>query len=305
MSKKLREADENKARLGEVSVNFQGHTNTRDLQDNAAKKYVSSRFSLSISSKGIKNTCNKNDISVVACGYIIPRFCSLFDSVEASLLRKPSYTRFIALADNFNRETGVAEPREKRETSNFLNNVLQSKPWKVLYDFLKQKGHPFANTPTIFRYWVEQLWFMHYSRARGRPDTSGFEHVFMGEEKNNEISGLHSWIRFYMLEKNATENFDYKGFIIKRGKVMASVKFTWKGDLKRSGSLLIGTSPEFDLALYTLCFLSRRGRQQCQVEIDGCPLYITSYELRQNNKVFIGSIFPTAGPLTEQCRRNG
>ncbi|KAE9419064.1 hypothetical protein Angca_005113 [Angiostrongylus cantonensis] len=269
MSRKLREADENKARLGEVSVNFQGHTNTRDLQDNAAK--------------------------------------NLFDRVDASLLRKSSYTQFIALTDNFNRETGVAEPRvsEKREISNFLNNVLQSKPWKMLYDFLKQKGHPFANTPNIFRYWVEQLWFMHYSRARGRPDTSGFEHVFMGEEKNNEISGLHNWIRFYILENNATENFDYKGFIIRRGNVMASVKFTWKGDLKRSGSLLIGTSPEFDMALYTLCFLSRRGRQQCQVEIDGCPLYITSYELRQNNKVFIGSIFPTAGPLTEQCRRNG
>uniref|UniRef100_A0A0K0DA69 Endoribonuclease n=1 Tax=Angiostrongylus cantonensis TaxID=6313 RepID=A0A0K0DA69_ANGCA len=262
MSRKLREADENKARLGEVSVNFQGHTNTRDLQDNAAK--------------------------------------NLFDRVDASLLRKSSYTQFIALTDNFNRETG-----EKREISNFLNNVLQSKPWKMLYDFLKQKGHPFANTPNIFRYWVEQLWFMHYSRARGRPDTSGFEHVFMGEEKNNEISGLHNWIRFYILENNATENFDYKGFIIRRGNVMASVKFTWKGDLKRSGSLLIGTSPEFDMALYTLCFLSRRGRQQCQVEIDGCPLYITSYELRQNNKVFIGSIFPTAGPLTEQCRRNG
>ncbi|KAJ1347003.1 Poly(U)-specific endoribonuclease [Parelaphostrongylus tenuis] len=107
----------------------------------------------------------------------------------------------------------------------------------------------------------------------------------MGEEKNNEISGLHNWIRFYMLERNASENFDYKGFVIKRGKVMASVKFTWKGVPKRSGSLLIGTSPEYDLALYTLCFLSRRGREQCQVEIDGCPLSITSYEITQNNKV--------------------
>lgn len=66
---------------------------------------------------------------------------------------------------------------------------------------------------------------------------------------------------------------------------MAAVKFTWKGEMKRSGSFLVGTSPEFDMALYTICFLSRRGRQTCDVEIDGCPLQITSYDLLQNNKV--------------------
>ncbi|KJH41965.1 endoribonuclease XendoU [Dictyocaulus viviparus] len=272
MSKKLRDVDENKVRPGQVSINFQGHTRTSDLQDNALKK--------------------------------------LFENVHPSLLNRPSYNQFIALADNFNRETGVLEPRvsteeDRRETSRFLSTVLQSKPWKILYEFLKQKGHPFAKTPAIFRFWITQLWFSHYSRAYGRADTSGFEHIFMGEEKNKEISGLHNWLRFYMLEKNVTEDFDYKGFIIKRGNVMAAVKFTWKGDLKRSGSLLIGTSPEFDMALYTLCFLSRRGRQECKIELDGCPISITSYELIQNNKVFIGTIFPTAGPLTNQCRLNG
>ncbi|KAK6040068.1 endoribonuclease XendoU, partial [Cooperia oncophora] len=234
----------------------------------------------------------------------------LFVKVDESLFKKPSYRQFLALADNFNRETGNAEPRvsvteEKRETSTFLTTVLESKPWKALYEFLHRKGHPFASSPIVFRYWIAQLWFVHYSRARGKADTSGFEHVFMGEEKNREISGLHNWLRFYTLERNATENFDYKGFVIKRGTVMASVKFTWKGDLKRSGSILIGTSPEYDMALYTLCFLSRRGRDQCEVEIDGCPLAITSFDIIQNNKVFIGSIFPTAGALTEKCRRLG
>ncbi|XGW25140.1 hypothetical protein V3C99_006501 [Haemonchus contortus] len=270
MSKKLRDADENKASRGQIQVNFQGHTSTRDTSDNAPHRF--------------------------------------FDKVDGRLLEKPSYKQFLALADNFNRHTGTTEPRvsvaeEKRETSTFLTTVLESKPWKVLYRYLNQKGHPFAVSPLVFRYWIAQLWFVHYSRARGRADTSGFEHIFMGEEKNNEISGLHNWLRFYTLEKNKTEHFDYKGFIIKRGNVMASLKFMWGDDLKRSGSLLIGTSPEYELALYTLCFLARRGRDQCEVEIDGCPLLITSFDIVQNNKVFIGSIFPTAGKLTEQCRR--
>ncbi|EYC10775.1 hypothetical protein Y032_0053g2290 [Ancylostoma ceylanicum] len=84
-------------------------------------------------------------------------------------------------------------------------------------------------------------------------------------EKRGEVSGLHNWVRFYELERNSTKQFEYKGFIVKRGEVMASLKFTWKGALKKSGSLLVGTSPEYDMALYTMCFLSRRGKELCEV----------------------------------------
>lgn len=42
-------------------------------------------------------------------------------------------------------------------------------------------GHPYAKDMATLKRRVEQLWFEHYSRARGLPDTSGFEHVFMGE----------------------------------------------------------------------------------------------------------------------------
>lgn len=171
-----------------------------------------------------------------------------------------------------------------------------------LYNWFKAKGHPIATSPQVFRFWIGQLWFSHYSRALGRPDTSGFEHVFIGEAKNGEISGMHNWVRFYVLENNRTENFDYKGFTVKRFNIMAALKFTWDGLLKRAGSILIGTSPEFDMALYTMCFLSRRGRETCDVEFDGCPLQITSFEIMQQNKVYIGSIYPTAGRITDQCR---
>lgn len=66
------------------------------------------------------------------------------------------------------------------------------------------------------RKWLKQLWFDHYSRARGQADTSGFEHVFVGEAKNGEVSGMHNWVRFYFLERNSSEEFDYRGFLVKR-----------------------------------------------------------------------------------------
>ncbi|KAK6014516.1 endoribonuclease XendoU [Ostertagia ostertagi] len=200
MSKKLRDADENKASRGQIHVNFQGHTTTRDQSDNAAGR--------------------------------------LFIKVDESLLEKPSY-----------KQRRVKRPRFSLRYSN-------QSPGKCSTSFFIEKDTHSLRVPIVFRYWIAQLWFVHYSRARGKADTSGFEHVFMGEEKNRADHVCTIGLRFYTLEKNATENFDYKGFVIKRG-----------------------------------------------VEIDGCPLAITSFDIVQNNKVFIGSIFPTAGPLTEQCRR--
>lgn len=98
---------------------------------------------------------------------------------------------------------------------------------------------------------------------------------------------------------------------------MTAVKYSWHDQVKKSGSFLIGSSPEFDMALYTFCYLTRRGgRNTCNVsvnndrivfifqfEIDGCQLSITSYELIQRQMIFIGTIYPSAGRMTDECRR--
>lgn len=34
--------------------------------------------------------------------------------------------------------------------------------------------------------------------------------------KNGDVSGMHSWLRFYLLERNASQQFDYRGYTIKR-----------------------------------------------------------------------------------------
>ena len=43
-------------------------------------------------------------------------------------------------------------------------------------------------------------------------DSSGFEHVFVGETRGKqEVIGFHNWIQFYLQEK--AKNVDYKGFM--------------------------------------------------------------------------------------------
>ena len=41
-------------------------------------------------------------------------------------------------------------------------------------------------------------------------DSSSFEHVFVGEGREDEFIGLHNWIQFYLQEKAG--NIDYHGY---------------------------------------------------------------------------------------------
>jgi poly(U)-specific endoribonuclease len=128
----------------------------------------------------------------------------------------------------------------------------------------------------------------------------------VGELDGDKVDGLHNWIRFYVLEKNASEHFDYRGFVVKRSvsvffyfscpegrghifgynrkiphlfsttpfiqNILGAFKFTWKDELKPTGSFLLGTSPEFEMAVDTLCFLLKRGRNRCKVQFSSFPL---------------------------------
>ncbi|CEF71104.1 Poly(U)-specific endoribonuclease [Strongyloides ratti] len=260
--------DYNAARSNEVELNYQTHTTTRDNQGFA--KYP------------------------------------LFTRVDPNILTKPTFKAFLQLMDNYNPEVGYEEkvtPTELYETDLFLDLITNTTIGKEFYMFLYQKQHPCAVDINNYIGCLKHLWFGRYSRARGVMDSSGFEHVFMGELKNGEVSGLHNWFRFAYLESTSNKNkFDYKGYLVKRFGLMASVKYTWLGYYKKAGSFFISTSPEFDFFTYTLCFLFRRGNSGCNVKINGCPASITAYELIQNNNIYIGSLFPNIKEMTEECK---
>lgn len=80
---------------------------------------------------------------------------------------------------------------------------------------------------------VYDCWFAPYRRVKSN-DSSGFEHVFVGEEKNGKITGLHNWIQYYVEEKKG--NIDYLGWIGKQDQDngddvnLVSVAFAWADD---------------------------------------------------------------------------
>ncbi|XP_071836270.1 poly(U)-specific endoribonuclease-B-like isoform X1 [Apostichopus japonicus] len=196
----------------------------------------------------------------------------LFLNVNEDKLKKlPTFKAFIALLDNYATETGVPEevtPQEEKENRHFLEEIMKTKVMKKCHEYLVKKQLA-SNDVSQFKQQLYDLWFKLYRRTRGmrEADSSGFEHVFVGECRGgtDEVIGFHNWIQYYLEEKRG--NVDYQGWIRPRGKKsrssatdshsqLISIQFTWKSDTKPVGSSFIGTSPEFEVALYTLVFFA-------------------------------------------------
>ncbi|KAM6330787.1 uridylate-specific endoribonuclease-like [Alca torda] len=205
----------------------------------------------------------------------------LYKYVNEELFSKPTYASFIKLLDNYQRATGREEDvtaEELREQDNFLREVMKTELMKKLFAFLHKKKLNRYGSEQEFVADLKEMWFGLYSRGDGEQDSSGFEHVFSGEVKKGKVSGFHNWIRFYLLEKQGAVNYfshNFEGPWDTYPDVLG-LQFSWDGFYKEVGSAFIGSSPEFEFGLYTLCFIARPGRA-CHLSLGGYSLSIQTY----------------------------
>lgn len=227
---------------------------------------------------------------------------NLFSWLDDDVLTKPTYSRFCALLDNYNPHQGYKEvvtEQDKHEEVAFIEEIARTAPIKYLHRYLVLKGVS-SQDYDDFKTMLKSLWFNLYGRCGNSSSSSAFEHVFVGEIKGqrqgeNEVSGFHNWIQFYLEE--AKGNVDYQGYIFPRRRgespdsetQLLTIQFEWHGVLKSVSSSLIGVSPEFELALYTLCFFM--GGEDNRVDIGPYTVNVKCYRMG-NNK--IGSAFPIA-----------
>jgi hypothetical protein len=136
----------------------------------------------------------------------------------------------MALYDNYAAAVETPEQvtnQELAEENAYVDAIMRTDVMRTAHRFLAQKGNSskfkvaeslnnarwlgLADTNTDrFKQVIKNLWFGMYSRAPGSQGSSGFEHVFLGEQKNG-ISGLHSWLRYN--QEEASGNMEYLGFI--------------------------------------------------------------------------------------------
>jgi poly(U)-specific endoribonuclease len=227
----------------------------------------------------------------------------LFSRVSPHALNRPTYKLFQALLDNYTANTGVSETMssdQKIDTYAFLKAIMQTAPMQFCHKYLLAKrAKDVPEDPSDFITLMFKIWFELYNRDSNR-DSSGFEHVFVGEVKDDKISGFHNWIRFYLEEQKG--EWDYRGYVKPKSRSneetnsddhVLSLQFRWQGVEKFVGTSFIGVSPEFEFAVYTACFLL--GEEDNEIVLktgtDEFHLNIRCYKIA-NDK--IGTAFPEA-----------
>uniref|UniRef100_A0A803PN21 EndoU domain-containing protein n=1 Tax=Cannabis sativa TaxID=3483 RepID=A0A803PN21_CANSA len=224
---------------------------------------------------------------------------SLFNWLSEDVFRKPTFSRFCSLLDNYNPNAGIKEvvtSEERQEQAAFIEEISRTAPIRYLHKYLSSKGIVSRNLQE-FKQLMTSLWFDLYGRCGTSGSSSAFEHVFVGEVKQrgeHEISGFHNWLQFYLEE--AKGRVDYQGYIFprRRGETpdsetqLLTIQFEWNGILKAVSSTLVGVSPEFEIALYSLCFFV--GGEDNHVQLGPYSVNIKCYRLGNN----IGSAFPVS-----------
>ncbi|GAB4834660.1 hypothetical protein Ancab_032923 [Ancistrocladus abbreviatus] len=224
---------------------------------------------------------------------------NLFTWLGDDVLPRPTFSRFCSLLDNYNPIQGYKEEvtnEEKQEQVAFVEEISRTAPIKYLCKYLSNKGI-ISESYDEFKRLMIDLWFGLYGRGGTSGSSSAFEHVFVGEIKQcgeQEVSGFHNWLQFYLEE--AKGRVDYQGYILPRrhGEFpdsetqLLTVQFEWNGVLKSVSSTFIGVSPEFEVALYTLCFFA--GREDNRIRLGPYHVNVKCYRMGEK----IGSIFPIA-----------
>ncbi|BHF82764.1 hypothetical protein SprV_0802590300 [Sparganum proliferum] len=189
---------------------------------------------------------------------------------EARLNSTPTYRRFIALKECFLPsllDEDGNNPEKERLQEAFLESVIQTDVMMEAKRFLA-KRHLAPSDQSSFKSFLRTLWFSPYKRGK-RENSCGFEHVFLGERRGKKVFGLHYWLTFYLREKSGEIN--YLGHSKQsRNPISAlyTVAFRWDEIfMKNFDRFLVGTSPEFDMALYTVVFLTASERTPKQFRL--------------------------------------
>jgi len=221
---------------------------------------------------------------------------TLFTAVDSSAFDAPLIQKFLALRDNYVASVTSSEdhtPEEQAEEADFLQAVLETPIMQETYGFLNEKG-VFSGSYEQFGAKLETMWFGMYERSSGHLSSSGFEHVFIGEIKNGDVSGFHNWISWY--KEEAAGNMNYLGYWRQAqfsNQMGGGLEFTyfWNNVQKPYGSMFIGTSPELELALYTTCLLVLPDKQ-CHVQLAGTDVWIQTWTQYTNGELMVGSSYP-------------
>ncbi|XP_054014446.1 endoribonuclease CG2145-like isoform X2 [Hylaeus anthracinus] len=220
-------------------------------------------------------------------------------TVNAEAFQVPTVQKVITIYDNYQPDTNVNEhisPIQRQEESLLVDTFLSTNVMSAAMRFLADKGK-IRKDYYEYKETLRKIWFNLFSRGQGKIGSSGFEHVFMAELKNvatgTEVVGLHNWI-FYSKQETSGKA-DYNGYLKKvdLGDKASIVKIRTKynGFDKPVTTIFVGTSPELEMALYTVCFYARPD-ENCPVSLGGTRFNIVTHKFKYRGNDLVGTAYP-------------
>lgn len=179
-----------------------------------------------------------------------------------------------------------------RKETQLLEAVSQTEIVRDTFQTLLKSGFlkPLGITSfKDFKTFMRTFWFARFGGKKvdhfaRRFDRSGFEHVFAGEVSadGQQLKGLHSWIQVIRLEQKGL--FDYYGCNYHFSDIsrlnLVNIKFGRRKGVKAT-TIFIGTPLEFEMMLYTSCFLIKHGRpnndRECTFRLQGRKLVVRTF----------------------------
>ncbi|XP_066581125.1 endoribonuclease CG2145-like [Prorops nasuta] len=196
-----------------------------------------------------------------------------------------------SLYDNFEQDGRLKEKisLEMRKEENLLLDVfMNTNVMESTMTWLTQRG---LVDPDDFdrKDMLHHIWFQVFDGS-----TSGFERIFTSEIYDGAaVVGVQDWIYFDYQESKG--NIDYLGYVDKLnlGNETSLLKLNFKenGIIRANATLFVGTLPELEMALYTICFYARPN-DLCPVSLSGTKFNIYTHAFRYFGKDIIDLALP-------------
>jgi poly(U)-specific endoribonuclease len=205
----------------------------------------------------------------------------LFKSVNEKLFDRPVYKDLITIYNDslFVPQVCTAEAPmsglRKAQLDKYLQLLSNSSVFQEAYKYLQAQGKGGSDFQDFYKNTLFPLWFGTYSRCKGPLGSSGWEHVYSGEWKGEEVDGQHNWVRYYLLEKAGQIN--YHGYFSHENDLIGTFQYKWNSYLKKEGGFFISTSPPFDFSVLTTCALVHSGGNACKFNVNGNYIVVTTY----------------------------
>jgi poly(U)-specific endoribonuclease len=122
--------------------------------------------------------------------------------------KRKSYQLVEKLFDNYTLNQWRMEkntPDELQEVEEFLKMAIGSLPLQLAKKFIEEKLNYVFSGEEWYSY-LYTLWFNQFDWETSQ-DLSGFEHVFVGEQKGKKLVGHHFWYK-YWLEDNLHDQIE-------------------------------------------------------------------------------------------------